>query len=278
MASSKARGGPARPDWATIGGLVLALAGIVGGLLLEGGSLRDVSQVTALLIVLGGTFGAVLVQTPASTLQSSLRRLPSVFLERPSQLQPLLERLLGLAQQARRQGLISLEGVVDAEQELFLAKAVQLAVDGVDQKELRQILEIDITLQEQRGHEAARPYDSAGGYAPTIGIIGAVMGLIQVMKHLDNVKEVGHGIAVAFVATIYGVGLANLLFLPMATKIRARVQQEIQEREMVLEGVLAIAEGTNPKLVQARLEPFLESTPTVARVGASGGRVAEKAA
>jgi chemotaxis protein MotA len=225
-------------------------------MVLEGGKLGDIVQVTAGLIVLGGTLGAVMVNSPPAVLWRAARRLSTLF--RPEHIPTglLIEDLVACAAKARKHGLLSLEADVQAARDPFLRKALALAVDGAGIDVLREDMELEISLEEQRLDDEARVYEAAGGYAPTIGIIGAVLGLIQVMKHLDNISEVGHGIAVAFVATVYGVGLANLALLPAAGKLRALAAHRIRMREMVLEGVLAIVEGRNPKLLRSKLEAY----------------------
>jgi chemotaxis protein MotA len=245
-----------RPDIATIAGLALALAGIIGGLLLEKGSIQDVAQGTAAMIVLGGTFGAVLVTTPMSHMLRALRGLGTVFFERANDVPAVIESLIRYATQARRQGIVSLEAEASEIEDPFLRKALSLAVDGTDLQELRKMMEIDVALAEHAAETEAKVWDAAGGYAPTIGIIGAVMGLIQVMKHLEDIKEVGHGIAVAFVATVYGVGSANLLFLPAANKLRARMHDANVRKDMILEGVAGIVEGLNPTLMRLKLDAY----------------------
>lgn len=245
-----------RPDFATVAGIGIALAGILGGLILEKGSIQDVAQTTAAMIVLGGTFGAVLVTTPLGVFQRALRGLRQVFFEQANTASSTIETLIRFASQARKNGIVSLENEADDVPDPFFRKALNLAVDGTDLKELRNMMETDMELTEQAGEAEARVWEAAGGYSPTIGIIGAVMGLIQVMKHLDDIKEVGHGIAVAFVATVYGVGIANIFFLPAANKLRARIHRARIRNEMVLEGVLAIAEGLNPTLIRLKLSAF----------------------
>jgi len=245
-----------RLDWATIAGLALAAGGIVGGLLLEKGSIQDVAQGTAAMIVLGGTLGAVLVTTPMTVFMRALKRLGSVLFEETSSVAATIETLIYFATQARKNGIVSLERDATEIPDPFFRKALGLAVDGTDLQEIRNMMEIDINAGEQIGEAEARVWDAAGGYAPTVGIIGAVMGLIQVMKHLEDIKEVGHGIAVAFVATVYGVGSANLFFLPAANKIRARIRSVSMLKEMTLEGVIGIVEGLNPTLIRIKLSAF----------------------
>lgn len=254
MASRKA---PGHVDIASIAGVLLAAGGILGGLLLEGGRIQDVRQITAAIIVFGGTLGAVMVQTPPSTLLRALKSLPRVFVHSDPPRGEILDDIIGYATKARKMGLVSLESIAGNIEDPFLAKALNLAVDGTDLQELRQTMELEIAIEERRAEADARVYESAGGYAPTIGIIGAVMGLIQVMKNLANIDEVGHGIAVAFVATVYGVASANLFFLPAAGKIKARASHEAERKEMILEGVSSIVEGLNPKIIRSKLEGYL---------------------
>jgi chemotaxis protein MotA len=250
-----------KPDIASLLGIVVAFGGILGGLLIEGGKLKDVSQFTAALIVLGGTTGAVMVSVPLRTMTGGLKRLGGVFFDTKVELHGMLEEVIGFATKARKNGLVSLEQEAFAIEDPFLKKALTLAVDGTDLQEIRKMLELEIELEEQHAEAEAKVFEIAGGYAPTVGIIGAVMGLIQVMKNLANIDEVGHGIAVAFVATVYGVGLANLFFLPAASKIKGRIHFETQRKEMILEGVAGIVEGLNPKLIRAKLESYTQGAP-----------------
>src|SRR5450432_168670 len=238
-----------RPDLATFSGIALALAGILGGLILEKGSLQDVVQGTAFMIVVGGTLGAVLITTPLPIVLKAFRGLGSVFLERTDSTAAAIETVIQFATKARKNGIVSLESEAAALTDPFLRKALNLAVDGTDLQELRKMMETDIILAEHAAEAEAKVWESAGGYAPTIGIIGAVMGLIQVMKHLEDIKEVGHGIAVAFVATVYGVGSANILFLPAANKLKARMREATLMKDMTLEGVVGIVEGLHPTLI-----------------------------
>ncbi len=248
--------GQARIDLASIGGLALAFSGILGGLLIEGGKVKDVVQFTAALIVLGGTIGAVLVSTPLRVLRGAVRRMAGIFLDPSPDYMAATEDVIGYATKARKNGLVSLEHEADLIEDPFLRKALNLAVDGTDLQDIRRMLELEIQVEEQIAEAEARVFEAAGGFAPTVGIIGAVLGLIQVMKNLANIDEVGRGIAVSFVATVYGVGTANLLFLPAASKIKARAHAELQRKELILEGVSGIVEGLNPKLIRAKLEAF----------------------
>ena len=256
-ASKPKAAGRGRIDIATIGGIVLAMGAILGGLLLEKGSILDIAQYTAAIIVLGGTAGAVMVSTPMNVLKGALRRFGSVFQEKEIDPAAVIQELTEYATRARKNGLVSLEPSVGKISDPFLKKGLSLAVDGTDLQELRRILELEMNLADHHAEGEVKVFESAGGYAPTIGIIGAVLGLIQVMKNLANIDEVGHGIAVAFVATVYGVAAANIFFLPAANKIKSRIQHEAHMREMMLEGTIGIAEGLNPRLLESKLEAFL---------------------
>jgi chemotaxis protein MotA len=278
MADSNKEGRKLSIDTGTILGLLIAGGGIVGGLLLEKGSLADIAQGTAALIVLGGTIGAVLVGTPLSEVIAAVRELKYVFFDPGGSSQAMLEQLIEFATKARRNGIVSLEEDADRIEDPFLRKAINLAIDVAELTELKHTMQLDQDMEERKLLSRAKVFESAGGYSPTIGIIGAVLGLIQVMKNLANIEEVGRGIAVAFVATVYGVGAANLLFLPVATKIRDRVKRRMETTEMILEGVAGIVEGMNPKMIRRKLESLAgepdkkassvgNNAPVTARVG-----------
>jgi chemotaxis protein MotA len=256
-AQAKPKKGSLRPDIGTLGGILVAMLGIVGGLILEGGEISDISQLTAGLIVLGGTSGAVLINTPLATVTGATKGLMHVFFEQGISPDGVVEEIIRYATRARKAGIVSLEDEVSRASDPFLVKALTLAVDGADLQELRKMMELEISQQEHHGESEARVFEVAGGYAPTIGIIGAVLGLIQVMKNLSDIDKVGHGIAVSFVATVYGVALANIFLLPAANKMKARTQQDSHMREMMLEGVIGIVEGLNPKLIRSKLEAYV---------------------
>jgi chemotaxis protein MotA len=249
----------ARIDFGSVAGLAIALLGILGGLVLEGGRLRDVAQLTAALIVLGGTTGAVLVSVPASVVMGALRRFAGVFRETDDPPDAVIEEVIKYATKARKNGLVSLEQDAEKIADPFLRKALNMAVDGTDLQEMRSMLNLEIDVECEHAEAEAKVFEAAGGYAPTIGIIGAVLGLIQVMKNLANIEEVGHGIAVAFVATVYGVGSANLLFLPAAAKIKARILAARQRKDLIVEAVGGIVEGLNPKLLRMKLQAYAGS-------------------
>lgn len=256
-----------RPDLATLIGVILALSGIIGGLILEKGSLSDILQGTAALIVLGGTLGAVLVSTPMSIMIRACAALRDVVLERSHSYQGTIDEIIRCAGKARREGIVGLETDCDKISDPFLRKALTLAVDGTDLQELRSMMQLEIAMGEHNCEAEAKVWEAAGGYAPTVGIIGAVLGLIQVMKRLDDIKEVGHGIAVAFVATVYGVGVANIFFLPFAAKLKARGSRATILKELMLEGVVGIVEGLNPTLIRLKLEAFAQERSRKASSG-----------
>jgi len=243
-------------DKATLGGVLIAGAGITVGLLLEGGNLSQILQPTAALIVFGGTLGAVLIQFPLPVVLDAFRRLARVFRAPKVDPSATVHELAQYANKARREGIVSLDKDLQKIQEPLLRKSLMLAVDGTEPQELRKMMELELDNQAEREEKIPQVFESAGGFSPTIGIIGAVLGLIQVMQHLDQIEEVGRGIAVAFVATIYGVGAANLFFLPAAGKLRIRLRDEQILREMTLEGVISILEGMNPRMLETKLFGF----------------------
>ncbi len=244
-------------DKATLGGLLLAIGGILFGLMLEGGNIGQVLQPTAAMIVFGGTLGAILIQYPLPVALGSFRRLAQVFVEPAQNARSTIAVLVKYANLARREGIISLDKELGGIHEPFLRRALMLAVDGTDPEELRKIMELELDNKEEQEEKIPQLFESAGGFSPTIGIIGAVLGLIQVMQHLDKIDEVGKGIAVAFVATLYGVGAANLILLPAAGKLKIRIRDEQIIREMTIEGVVSILEGMNPRMLEEKLLGFL---------------------
>jgi chemotaxis protein MotA len=216
-----------------------------------------------------------MISTPLEVLKGSLRGAREVMLDQATPRPAIVEELVAYATKARRDGIVALEKEAESASDPFLRKALTLAVDGTDLQELRKMLELEIGQREAQSEAEAKVFEAAGGYAPTIGIIGAVMGLIQVMKNLSDIDKVGHGIAVSFVATVYGVGLANILFLPMANKIKARAHERSQTSEMMLEGIIGIVEGLNPKLIRSKLDAFVSHAPAGAKVPAAGEARAE---
>jgi len=245
-------------DALSIIGIALAFAAVLGGNFLEGGSFGALVNIPAAVLVVGGTIGAGLLQMPRAGLVRAVAMLSWVFVPPRQQFSDGVARVVRWATTARREGLLGLEAVSELESDPFARKGLQLLVDGNEPQAIRSVLESESGLREQRDVDAAKFYESMGGYAPTIGIIGAVVGLIHVMGNLEDPQRVGPGIAVAFVATIYGVGLANLLFLPMASKLRSCVREAAQYREMIIEGIIAIADGENPRAIEMRLNGYLE--------------------
>lgn len=248
-------------DKGTITGIFLAIGGIVVGLLVEGGRIAQILQPTAALIVFGGTLGAVMVQFPMQIVLRAFKRLSRIFLSHSQDPNVLVRDLVGYAQNARRNGIVSLDAELANITDPFLKRSLMLAVDGTEPQELRKIMELELDNQAEQEEKTAQVFEAAGGFAPTIGIIGAVLGLIQVMQHLQNIDEVGKGIAVAFVATIYGVGSANLLFLPWSGKLKIKSREEQVLHEMTLEGVISILEGMNPRMLESKLIGFFREQP-----------------
>lgn len=257
-------------------GVFLAIVGIVGGLTIDGGNVGQVLQPSAFLIVAGGTLGAILLQFPFELVLRSVTELKTVFLHKAASGRAVMDQIVGLANKARKQGVVSLDKDLDSIAEPFLRKAVMLAVDGVQPAEVRNTMEFELAVQTEQSERMAQIFEAAGGYSPTIGIIGAILGLIQVMQHLDNIGEVGKGIAVAFVATIYGVAFANIFFLPVAGKLRVRRRQSDLHREMMLEGVIAILEGINPRMLQTKLASFLDEADMAASADKAGAAKAPR--
>jgi chemotaxis protein MotA len=244
-------------DILTIIGLLLAAAAIVGGQVLEGGHVSSILQPTAALIVFGGTLGAVFVQYSFRMVIDSIILAARTFLVNKHDLNDIIPDITNFARHAQREGILALEKRVKAVDDPFFKKGLQLVVDGTGLNELKDILEIEIDLGEERRISAAKVFESAGGYAPTIGILGAVLGLIQVMENLADPSMLGEGIAVAFVATVYGVASANLLWLPIAGKIKLRTRENTIQKEMILEGLVAMLSGESPRLIEDRLEGFV---------------------
>lgn len=240
--------------------MVVALGGILLGLTLEGGKIGQILQPTAALIVFGGTLGAIMLQFPLAVVISASASLAAVFFEPGDDPLEVVKVMVGFAQKARKEGIVSLDPEIVKIHDSFLKKSLMLAVDGTESAELRKIMEFELDNEAERSENIPKVFESAGGFSPTVGIIGAVLGLIQVMQHLDNIGEVGRGIAVAFVATIYGVGAANLFFLLAAGKLKIRNRAVDLRHEIVLEGVISILEGMNPRMVETKLLSFLDES------------------
>lgn len=245
-------------DKLSVAGLILGLAAIVGGQALEGGHFGSLLQPTAFLIVSGGTLGAVMLQSPLSVFMQGLRMLAWAFSSPALPQGEVVERVVKWSQVARKEGLLALESQIKDMDDAFSRKGLQLLVDGAEPERLREVMEVEIHTYESQLKLAAKIWESAGGYSPTIGILGAVMGLIHVMENLSDPSKLGAGIAVAFVATIYGVGLANLVFLPIAKKLLTHIARLVAVREMIVDGLVGIANGDNPRIIESRLQGYLE--------------------
>lgn len=244
-------------DFVSLAGLLIGILAIVLGQLFEGGHFGSLIQPTAFLIVIGGTFGAVMLQSPWVVFKAGIRMIAWVFRPPVINLRRLIDQIVTWSGIARREGLLALESKIPAQRDHFVQKGLQLLVDGVEPERIREILEVEIGVWEHDLKLGAKIWEAAGGYAPTIGILGAVLGLIQVMENLSDPSRLGAGIAVAFVATIYGVGSANLIFLPVAKKLMTIIAQLVAEREMLVDGLLCVAHGDNPRLIENRLAGYL---------------------
>jgi chemotaxis protein MotA len=244
-------------DKATLIGLVMGLGAIVGGQALEGGSLHSIIQVTAAIIVFGGTFGAVFLSYPFQNVMGAFRDIQIIIREPVKDPLEIISQITKYANKARKEGILSLEKEIKSIRDPFLIKALTMAVDGIEPNTVREAMGTELEYLDEHGKVNSKVFKSAGGYAPTIGILGAVLGLIHVMENLNDPSKLGAGIAVAFVATVYGVGSANLLFLPVATKMEMRHRHDMIINEMILEGVVSVATGENPRLIEEKLNSFI---------------------
>ena len=244
-------------DKTSIAGLALGIAAILGGQVLEGGHVSSLFQPTALFIVIGGTLGAVMLQSPFNVFMEGMRMLRWTFVPPVLDPQRLIAQISNWGHTSRKEGLLALEAQIDSLRDPFVRKGLQMLVDGIEPDHLREVLEVDIASYEAQLKLSARIWESAGGYAPTIGILGAVMGLIHVMENLSDPSKLGAGIAVAFVATIYGVGSANMIFLPIAKKLMAHIARLVALREMLVDGLVGIANGDNPRVIELRLQSYI---------------------
>lgn len=244
-------------DKISLAGLAIGLFAIIGGQYLEGGHVGSLVQPTALLIVLGGTLGAVLLQSPIHVFRRGMKMVKWVWVPPVIEQKRLIEQILMWSQLSRREGLLALENQMPRVKDEFTKRGLQLLVDGADPERIRELLEVEIDTYEDELRQSAKIWESAGGYSPTIGILGAVMGLIHVMENLSDPTKLGAGIAVAFVATIYGVGLANLVYLPIAGKLKYYIGRMVATSEMLVDGLVGIAVGDNPRIIEGRLKGYL---------------------
>jgi chemotaxis protein MotA len=244
-------------DIATLIGLLMGFGAIFGGAALEGLHMKALVQPTAALIVLGGTFGAAFVSFPLPAIIKAFKDVKTAFLPPKVDHEAVVKDIINYATKARRNGLISLEQEAQSAKDPFIKKGISLVVDGIDPQKLRETLEADIMSYEDHTKHSVEFFEAAGGYAPTIGIIGAVLGLIHVMSNLSDTSKLGAGIAVAFVATIYGLMTANIICLPIASKLKIRMKEEVLRRIMILEGLIAIQNGENPHFIEQKLKAFV---------------------
>lgn len=246
-----------KPDIATIAGILIAIVSILGGQHLEGGHASSIMQLTAFMIVFGGTIGAVMISFPLDTFVSACKAMINVFAGPAEDLPALIRELVEFATLSRRDGLLALQKPLEHVTDPFLKKGLQLVVDGTQEEALREMLEVEIETLEHIQESHAKVLEAAGGYAPTVGIIGAVLGLIHVMENLSDPSKLGGGIATAFVATVYGVGAANLFFLPGAGKLKIKKEEHGKMMTIMLEAIVAIQQGENPTQLKERLRGYL---------------------
>lgn len=244
-------------DKLSILGLLLAFSGIIGGSLLEGGSVIVLLQGASLLIVLGGTLGAVMLQSPVKIFSKGIKMARWTFATPALSQQRLIYQMSAWNNIVRRDGVLKLEDQIDEMSDPFIRKGLQMLVDNVPAEKIRNVLEVDLKTYEQFHFQSARIWESAAGYAPTIGIMGAVLGLVHVMQSLNEPSKLGAGIAIAFISTLYGVGLANLVFLPIAGKLKNIILQQINMKEMYIDGVMMIANGENSRYLENKLQGYL---------------------
>jgi chemotaxis protein MotA len=239
-------------------GILFGIGAILVGQALEGGSVKSLIQPTAFIIVIGGAFGATLASFPLSVAKLSFGSLGKVFFAGADKGPEYVQEIIRYAAKARKNGIISLEADIKAAKDPFLQKALRFVVDGVDPKVLQGIMETELGKLEEEGEQPVKFFEAFGGYLPTLGIIGAVLGLIQVMQNLNDPSKLGEGIAVAFVATVYGLVSANIIFLPWAGKLKFRHKEEMTVKAMILEGVLAMQAGEHPQIIEERLKAYID--------------------
>ncbi len=244
-------------DILTLIGLVLALIAIIGGVIAKGSGVEALWNGAAFVIVVVGTFAAALLQAQMPVFMHAMRLLPWIFSAPRLDSEEAIQKLVGWSQTARKEGLLGLEAQAEQEQDPFSSKGLQLLVDGTEPETIRNILDVELSTREHFDVQAAKVFESMGIYAPTLGIIGAVMGLMAVMQNLSEPDKLGPGIAAAFVATIYGIGAANLFFLPVCNKLKATIQSQTAYREMIIDGIAAIAEGENPRNIETKLRGYI---------------------
>jgi chemotaxis protein MotA len=244
-------------DPLTTAGVVLALVALIGGSILKGAGVESLANPAAFVIVFLGTLASSLVQTPKDTFIRAWKIFPWIFKPPLENTDALIAKMVEWSETARKQGLLGLEPALEKESDEFAKKALQMLVDGTEPDKIRETMELELEAKEKANTQSAKVFEGLGIYAPTLGIIGAVLGLIAVMKNLADPSKLGHGIAAAFTATIYGIGLANLFFLPTANKLKEIIKAQSRSKEMVLEGIIAIAEGENPRNLEVKLKSYV---------------------
>lgn len=245
-------------DSVSLIGLILGLGAIIGGQVLEGGHVSSLVQPAAFLIVVGGTTGAVLLQSPLRVFINGVKMLKWIFLPPSSEYERTIEQIIEWSYLARREGLLVLESQITELGDPFMCHGLQMLADGIEPTHLRETLEIETDAWATQMRQYARIWEGAGGYSPTIGILGAVLGLIHVMENLSDPTKLGAGIAVAFVATVYGVGLANLILLPVYKKLLSHIGFLAGRREMIIDGFIGIANGDNPRVIENRMRGYIQ--------------------
>jgi chemotaxis protein MotA len=245
-------------DKLSLFGLLVALTGILGGQMIEGGSVAVLMQMAAFLIVFGGTIGAVMLQHPMKVFMTGLKMAGWVFVTPQLDTQKLAYQITAWGSVARKDGILALEAQLKNIDDPFVYKGLQMLVDGNSAEKIREVMDVDLQTYETLRWQAARVWESAAGYAPTIGILGAVLGLVHVMQSLAEPAKLGAGIAVAFIATIYGVGSANLLFLPIAGKLKIIIGEQVNMREMLIDGLCMVANAENPRFIETKLKGYVE--------------------
>jgi chemotaxis protein MotA len=244
-------------DILSIVGFILAMVAVLVGAVLKGAGLKALLSAAAFMIVFVGTFASIFIQTPMPVFKLAMNRVSWIFKPPKMQAEALIQKIIEWSNIARKQGLLGLEPMIKTEEDTFVQKGLQLVVDGSEPDAIRGIMEVEMGVREHADNRAAKVWEGMGIYAPTLGIIGAVLGLMAVMQNLADPSKLGQGIAAAFTATIYGIGLANLFFLPMAGKLKGIVSEQSQVREMVIEGMISIAQGENPRAIESKLHGYL---------------------
>jgi chemotaxis protein MotA len=244
-------------DILSVAGFILAMVAVLVGAVLKGAGLKALLSAAAFMIVFVGTFASIFIQTPLPVFKLAMNRVSWIFKPPQMQAEALIQKIIEWSNIARKQGLLGLEPMIKQEEDSFVQKGLQLVVDGSEPDAIRGIMEVEMGVREHADNRAAKVWEGMGIYAPTLGIIGAVLGLMAVMQNLADPSKLGQGIAAAFTATIYGIGLANLFFLPMAGKLKGIVAEQSQVREMVIEGMISIAQGENPRAIESKLHGYL---------------------